>query len=315
MTDFEKDILEGLDKTPKQLPSKYFYDSRGDQLFVEITKLPEYYLTSAENEIIAKQREDILDSMDVKDRDVEVIELGAGDGHKAVSLLEPLRNHTGLTFVPVDISKNALETVKERFDRELPEIQIQQEQDEYFSAIRSLNGKKKKVVLFLGSNIGNLSEKQANNFMMELNESLAEGDKVLLGVDLKKSREVIMPAYNDQRGITREFNLNLLHRINRELDADFDLDAFEHQPEYDESKGEARSFLTSVKDQVVQVGKEEIAFSKGEKIQTEISQKYDRSKLERILRNTDLRLVKTFSDSRNYFADYLLEKSEGQSGA
>ena len=310
MESFKHDVEEGLGSSPKFLSSKYFYDSIGDDLFVQITRMPEYYLTRSENEIFDVQRDHIIDAMNIRTEPVEIIELGAGDGHKAVQLLEPLKDHAHLTFIPVDISMNALVSVEDRFQDELPEIDVRSEQGEYFSAIKELNGSRKKVVLFLGSNIGNLQEEEATDFMRQLSDSLNKGDRVLLGVDLKKSPEVILPAYDDKDGITREFNLNLLRRMNNELGADFDLSAFDHNPEYDMLKGEARSYLTSLEDQDVYIESIDkvFSFSKGEKIHTEISQKYDDEKVSRILKNSDLIIQDVFTDSNKYFADYLLVK-------
>ncbi len=310
MNTFAKDVKDGLSSSPKHLSSKYFYDAIGDDLFVKITQMPEYYLTKAENEIFDLQVDDIIKAMDIEDIPVEIIELGAGDGHKAVQFLQPLKDHAHLTFIPVDISMNALVSVEDRFQDELPEIDIQSEQGEYFAAIKELNGHRKKVVLFLGSNIGNLSEDEANDFMSQLSDSLNPGDKVLLGVDLKKSPEVILPAYDDKDGITRDFNLNLLRRINNELGGNFDLDQFSHDPEYDMLKGEAKSYLTSLTDQEVNIEElnRKFKFQKGEKIHTEISQKYDDEKVKRILCDSGMRIQQVFKDSRQYFADYLIEK-------
>jgi len=308
---FKKDVFEGLSDFPKHISSKYFYDAIGDDLFVKITQLPEYYLTRAENEIFDELRDEIIAEMNIDDIPVEIIELGAGDGHKAVQLLEPLKDHAHLTFIPIDISTNALSSVEERFQLELPEIEVKSEQGEYFSAIRDLNGYKRKVVLFLGSNIGNFTQDQAQKFMSELSNTLDSGDKILLGVDLKKSEDIILPAYNDSQGVTRDFNLNLLVRINRELGGDFNLEQFEHIPEYDTELGEARSFIKSKSDQVVHVEalKMSFGFKVGELIQTEISQKYDDKKINYIIENTDLTIKKVYKDKNQYFADYLFEKS------
>lgn len=308
---FEENVLEGLSSQPKHLSSKYFYDKTGDELFVEITKLPEYYLTDAENEIFNDQRAEILEAFKLNMQKTEIVELGAGDGHKAAFLLAPLRSKDNVEFAPVDISQNTLNVVVERFKREIPELRVRPIPGEYFSVLTSLNPDRRKIVLFLGSNIGNLNQKQASNFINRLSTTLKKGDMLLLGVDLKKSADIILPAYNDSSGVTKKFNLNLLHRINRELGGNFDVTKFTHDPEYDEIEGEARSYIKSLEDQHVFIDSlhKSFYFKKEERIHTEISQKYDDKKVHDICSASGLEIIKKFTDKRGYFADYLLEKT------
>ena len=253
---FKQDVLFGLSQNPKHIPSKYFYDKKGDELFVRIMNMPEYYLTRAEMEIFQEQSRDIISSFDIrKGEEIEVVELGAGDGTKTIHILfELIRSRVTFKYVPIDISSNALTGLEHRMKEEIPELEITSLHGDYFQMLSDLKkSPNRKIILFLGSNIGNMSDEQAKLFIASLSRNLNKGDKIVLGVDLIKAKEVVLPAYNDAAGITRDFNLNLLERMNRELDADFDLSAFVHDPEYHESEGIAKSFLKSTKQQVVTI--------------------------------------------------------------
>lgn len=308
---FLQDVEEGLSRSPKTLPSKYFYDQRGDELFVEIMNMPEYYLTRAEHEILRTQSPQIINALrQNRERSFELIELGAGDGTKTRELLRVLlAEKYKFGYVPVDISQNAVDQLEASLLAELPELDIYPRQGDYFNILSELKDTTHpKVVLFLGSNIGNMSDEIAGKFIYDLGANLHAGDYLLLGVDLIKSKDVVLPAYNDSQGITREFNMNLLRRINRELEGDFDLDAFEHAPEYEESEGVARSFLKSLTNQTVHLNGCQFDFEEGECIRTEISRKYDDDVLNRILENTDFEIERRFTDEKGLFADYLLRR-------
>lgn len=307
---FKQEVDAGLRMTPKQLPSKYFYDKKGDALFVEIMKLPEYYLTRAEHDIFKNRTEDLIQLLGFGPDDfLELIELGAGDGTKTLELLRALcEEDYPFEYCPVDFSQNALELLEADLKSKCPKLQINPLRGEYFEVLKNFNGSHhKKVVLFLGSNIGNLRDDRASVFLHELDQTLNVGDRLLLGVDLIKSEEVVLPAYNDSKGVTREFNLNLLRRINRELEADFNLEGFEHRPEYDESTGIAASYLESTQKQNVRINGSVYSFEKGERILTEISRKYNEEILSVILEPTRFRIVDKIMDKNNLFADYVLE--------
>lgn len=307
---FKQEVDAGLRMTPKQLPSKYFYDKKGDALFVEIMKLPEYYLTRAEHDIFKNRTEDLIQLLGFGPDDfLELIELGAGDGTKTLELLRALcEEDYPFEYCPVDFSQNALELLEADLKSKCPKLQINPLRGEYFEVLKNFNGSHhKKVVLFLGSNIGNLRDDRASVFLHELDQTLNVGDRLLLGVDLIKSEEVVLPAYNDSKGVTREFNLNLLRRINRELEADFNLEGFEHRPEYDESTGIAASYLESTQKQNVRINGSVYSFEKGERILTEISRKYNEEILSVILEPTRFRIVDKIMDRDNLFADYVLE--------
>lgn len=309
---FKNEVHEGLSSNPKSLPSKYFYDKKGDALFVEIMNLPEYYLTRSELNIFQHKTQELIDAIEVEpDSYFELIELGAGDGTKTKELLHELdEQNYNFDYFPIDISSNALELLKQDLSTEIPNLNVQTQQGDYFEVLASLkNSKKPKVVLFLGSNIGNMNDERAAKFIYNLGANLQPGDKVLLGVDLIKARDIVLPAYNDKQGITAKFNLNLLDRMNKELGADFNLNQFEHQPEYDESEGIAKSFIVSTVNQTVEIEatNNSYSFTKGEKIHTEISRKYNDQLIKKIIANTDFSLQTKILDSKAYFADYILK--------
>jgi len=309
---FKKEVNDGLSKVLKSLPSKFFYDKKGDALFVKIMHLPEYYVTRSEYEIFKSKSASIIESLKLNpDTYFELIELGAGDGMKTKELLQELsRQNYKFSYMPVDISQNALDNLESDLNKEMPHISVHTKQGDYFEVLESLKeNQHPKVILFLGSNIGNMPDAVAKEFIFNLSENLSLGDKFFLGVDLIKPSSVVLPAYNDSQGVTAAFNLNLLERINRELDADFDIQNFKHQPEYDEKQGIATSFLVSTKEQNIVVKKlnKTFHFAKGEKILTEISRKYNDEILDKILKKTAFVIKDRITDSKKYFANYVLE--------
>lgn len=310
---FKQDVKFGLSQTPKQIPSKYFYDKRGDELFVQIMNMPEYYLTRAEMEIFQQQSRDIISSFDIqKGEEIEVVELGAGDGTKTIHLLfELIRSRVTFKYIPIDISSNALIGLEHRMKEEIPELAINSLHGDYFQMLNDLKkSPNRKIILFLGSNIGNMTDDQAKLFIASLSANLNKGDKIVLGVDLIKEKEVVLPAYNDAAGITRDFNLNLLERMNRELDANFDLNAFVHDPEYHEYEGIAKSFLKSTKKQVVTIEsiQEQFVFEENERIHTEISRKYNDLILNKIIDESPLSIQHCFTDQKSWFGDYIINR-------
>lgn len=312
MTDqFAKDISKGLSKYPKRLSSKYFYDTRGSELFVEIMNMPEYYLTRAELDIFSNKTNQLISMLGVSpNKNFKLIELGAGDGAKTIHLLQSLvRNGYSFSYHPIDISKSALDTIEKRINKSIPELNYSLQHGDYFTILKEFKSTPEpKIILFLGSNLGNLSDQESSKFLKQLSANLNKEDKILLGLDLIKSRDIVLPAYNDSQGITAAFNLNLLQRINRELDADFDLDNFEHRPSYDPSEGIARSYLQSKCDQTVHIKalNQTVEFKKGEKLQTEMSRKYNNEILNDIINGSGLKIVSRITDNQNLFADYLI---------
>jgi L-histidine N-alpha-methyltransferase len=311
---FKNEVEQGLNESPKTLPSKYFYDKKGDALFVEIMNLPEYYLTRSELDIFQNKTQQLIDSLSLDPNNYfELIELGAGDGLKTKELLRMLdAQNFNFDYFPIDISGNALALLKQDINKELPNVSVQTKQGDYFEVLASLKKNKLPIViLFLGSNIGNMNDELAAEFIYNLGSNLQTGDKLMLGVDLIKAKELVLPAYNDSKGLTAKFNYNLLERINNELGGNFDLNQFKHQPEYNEEEGIAKSFIVSTSQQKVAiktVGKI-YEFAEGEKIHTEISRKYNDKIIKKIISNTDFSISNKIMDSKAYFADYILERT------
>jgi L-histidine N-alpha-methyltransferase len=306
---FAEEVKEGLTSSPKRLSSKWFYDEIGDDLFVKIMKMPEYYLTNAEFEIFSRKSDELIDAFGVKDQYFELIELGAGDGTKTIELLKALQSKD-FVYRPIDISINAIDKLTQRIKSELSIVRVEGAQGEYFTALQTLKSDHPKVILFMGSNLGNMLDEQANEFLKALSEVMNKGDKLLLGLDLKKKEEIVLPAYNDAQGFTAAFNLNLLDRINRELGADFNREAFAHKPQYIEQTGLAKSYLMSTKVQDVRIGHigETVHFEEGETIFMEISRKYDDDAIREISANTSLNLITQLFDSKKWFSDFIFEK-------
>ena len=309
---FKKDILQGLQNpTQKKLPSRYFYDKKGDALFQQIMALPEYYLTRAEMEIFETKTAELIESLGFDNQNqFDVIELGAGDGTKTIHLLKGLTNRNiDFQYLPVDFSLNALQGLEKYLKQEIPNLIIKPNNADYFKALENIKKDSRiKIVFFLGSSIGNLDDEMATEFIYQLGSHLSKGDKILLGVDLKKGKDVILPAYNDSQGITAEFNLNLLDRINNELGANFDRSKFVHNPVYDEEVGMAISYLKILCDQSIVLDGKIIKFTKDELIHTEISRKYDDTIMRKILSKTDMRWEYKVTDSKKFFANYILER-------
>lgn len=310
---FKSEVKQGLESSPKTLPSKYFYDKKGDALFVEIMNMPEYYLTRSELDIFKNKTQELIDAFGVRREDkFELIELGAGDGLKTKELLKSLdAQNYHFDYLPIDISSNALQLLKQDLNTELPNLSVKTQQGDYFEVLDSLKEcNTPKVILFLGSNIGNMNDIRAKQFITKLSRSLQKGDRLLLGVDLIKSEEIVLPAYNDNNGITAKFNINLLERINTELDADFNLEKFKHQPEYNELEGIAKSYIVSTENQTVEIKSigASFHFFEGEKIHTEISRKYNDELIKNITEETNFSLKTKIMDSKAFFADYILIK-------
>ncbi|NRD23650.1 L-histidine N(alpha)-methyltransferase [Winogradskyella litoriviva] len=310
--EFKEAVNKGLSAKNKNLPSKYFYDKKGDALFVEIMNLPEYYLTRAEYEIFKNQTLKIITSLNLKkDTYFELIELGAGDGTKTKELLKLLDKEAyDFDYFPIDFSQNALDNLDKTLQTEIPSLSVKTKQGDYFKVLESFkDSKHQKVILFLGSNIGNMTDDIANVFLQNLSASLALGDQLFLGVDLIKAKDIVLTAYNDSKGITAAFNLNLLNRINTELKGNFAINTFKHLPEYDEIEGIAKSFLVSTKDQdvFVEALNKSFHFYKDEKIHLEVSRKYNDDIINSIIAKTKFKISDKLTDSNNYFSNYILK--------
>jgi len=313
LSELATDTLRGLSSKTKYLLSKYFYDDEGSRIFQNIMKMPEYYLTDCEHEIFSSQKEEIKQAICRGNKLFNLVELGSGDGLKTKILLKYLVDKAiNFQYTPVDISAKANHELVQSLKTELPALQVEAKTGDYFRKLKNLNGHAAipKIILFLGSNIGNFSDEETTEFLSQLSAYSNTGDKVLIGFDLKKSPPVIMDAYNDPHGHTRSFNLNHLVRLNRELDADFDIQKFEQQTTYNPQTGEVKSFLISNAEQTVQLGalKKSFRFTKWEAIFMERSRKYDFQTIDKLALEHGFKVVQNFTDNRNYFVDSLWEK-------
>lgn len=309
MNQFLADVLKGLQSSPKYLKSKYFYNKKGDELFRNIMDSEDYYLTKCESEIFEEQTENIVDLITTRHSNFDVVELGAGDATKSIYLLEEmLERKTINTYFPVDISDNIISILKKNLPERLPGLQLHGLHGEYLKMLKKAKdiSDNIKIVLFLGSNIGNIPAKKVTAFCKLLRKQLNPGDLLLIGFDLKKDPHVIRAAYNDRDGYTKKFNLNLLSRINEELKANFDVGRFDHYPMYDPSTGAAKSFLVSTADQQVSIGDDAvISFAKNETIFMEISQKYTVEQTDEVAVHSGFIPIGHFFDERKWFADVI----------
>lgn len=307
---FAEDILEGLSDNPKHLSSKYFYDDEGSRLFQQIMRLPEYYLTRSEYEIFSRQTEGIFDSFEVEKGAFDLIELGAGDGTKTSLLIDYFLSHGAkFRYVPIDISSEALNFLKEKFHKEFPDLDMKTAQGDYFKTLETFREKfdRRKIILFLGSNIGNFSAENAREFFSYIREMMDDDDLILIGFDLHKNPQTILNAYDDSQGITAKFNLNLLKRINRELGADFNIEEFSHYASYHPTECAARSYLISQKEQTVTINalNQTFDFKKWEPIYMEVSQKYNLQMIEDLAHSSGFNIAKNFFDENTFYANSL----------
>jgi L-histidine N-alpha-methyltransferase len=307
---FAEDVLKGLSATPKSLSSKYFYDDEGSRLFQKIMELPEYYLTRCEFEIFETQTEAIFQAFTENSASFDLIELGAGDGTKTAVLIDYfLRQNADFSYTPIDISQEAVDILSAKFHAQFPDLKINAKIGDYFRILETLKTEsaRPKILLFLGSNIGNFSRGQANEFFRNLREVMNERDLLFTGFDLQKDPRVILAAYDDAAGVTAEFNLNLLKRINRELSANFDLAKFSHYAIYRPTECAARSFLISREEQEVFIEhlNQTFYFKAWEPIFMEISQKYNTEMIEDFARKSGFSVKQNFFDENKYFVDSL----------
>jgi dimethylhistidine N-methyltransferase len=309
MNEFFHDVWRGLTATPKYLESKYFYDETGDGIFQEIMHCPEYYLTNCEMDIFTHQCDDLYAAISRHLKEFDVVELGAGDATKSIHLLECLvKNNVDFTYYPIDISGNIISQLSKTLPAAVPGLKVHGLNGDYFDMLEEVKeiSSRNKIVLFLGSSIGNIPVDETAGFLSALKSRLLPGDLLLTGYDLKKDPAVILAAYNDKQGVTRRFNLNLLQRINDTLDADFDLGNFEHKPTYDPQTGACKSFLVSTKDQRIRIGEVGwIYFKAGEPIYMEVSQKYTAEQTDHFAKNSGFTPIQHFYDQKNWFLDAL----------
>lgn len=317
---FARDVLIGLSEPRKHLPTKYHYDDDGSRLFQKIMTLPEYYPTNCEFEILKTQKKAIAELME--NHSFNLVELGAGDGVKTSILLQEFdERKLEFQYVPIDISESAMRGLIDSIHGSFPDIKANGIVAEYFDGVKWLSriGPQKNFVLFLGSNLGNFSAMQSKIFLRTLWDSLDNDDFVLIGFDLKKDIDKMLDAYNDSQGVTAEFNLNMLRRINNELGGNFDLSKFRHYATYDVFSGAIESYLVSLEAQTVFIKElsETFDFQPWEPIHTEYSYKYLVSDVEKLARDTGYTIERHLFDTKRYFMDSIwrVQKTEPDSQA
>jgi dimethylhistidine N-methyltransferase len=296
---FRDEAVAGLSRSPRQLPCKFFYDEQGAQLFRQICELPEYYVTRTEIEILRLHGAEMARALGPQ---IELIGLGTGAGTKTRILLEELDRPA--VYVPIDISKEQLEKSSARFHKMFPTLQILPIAADYLEPFelplpRHLSSRS--VVYFPGSTIGNFEPDDASEFLSRLVDLVGDGGGLLIGVDLQKDSHVIERAYNDSAGVTAKFNKNLLGRINRELDADFDLAHWQHYAIYNPTEGRIEIYLLSEADQSVQIGERTFQFRAGEKILTEYSYKHTINGFTMLARHAGFEFQQVWTDDNRWF--------------
>jgi L-histidine N-alpha-methyltransferase len=289
------------------LPPKYFYDARGSRLFEEITLLPEYYPTRAETAILERHADEFLAAVQPS----ELVEIGSGSSKKTRLLLEALHAVGGDTYVPLDVSADALEGAVQRLSADFPWLSIHGLVSDFDHGLSLPRASGRRLLCFLGSTIGNFEEDERLSFLRNVRELLDREDGFLLGVDLIKDARVLEAAYDDSRGVTAEFNKNVLRVLNRELDGDFDEDAFRHVAFYDEPRARIEMHLEARRALRVRLSaiELEVAFERLERLRTEISCKFDRPRIERDLAASGLALELWRTDPLGRFALLLARPS------
>ena len=303
------DVLRGLTARAKWLPPHLFYDAEGSRLYELITELPEYYPTRTERAILQEHASDLVARAATTARPLAIVELGAGSATKTTLVLEAtLRRQGRCVYVPIDVSESALDDCRDRLGRELPAVDVRPfvgHHEAGLRAARALDGTK--LLLFIGSSIGNFDDEQAHALLSAMRESVAPSGALLLGTDLRKSPDRLVPAYDDAAGVTAAFNRNVLARINRELGGHFDLSTFRHVALWNEPASRIEMHLESVVDQSVRIDALDlhVRFRRGERIHTESSVKYDTPGVTRMLARAGLAIERTYTDDEALFAVHL----------
>jgi len=297
---FLAEVLAGLRKPQKELPSKYFYDERGSQLFERICTLDEYYIPRIEASIMQAHIEDIAKLVGPH---VLLAEYGSGNCEKVRFLLDHLRDP--VAYIPIDISREQLLHVTQKLASDYPQLQVLPVCTDYTSSLELPAPKRpgdRTVVYFPGSTIGNLDPIPAKHLLEHIASVCGPGGALLIGADLKKAPAVLHSAYNDKEGVTAAFNLNLLERINRELDCDFQLELFQHYAFYNPWQGRIEMHLVSKRDQSVHLNSETIPFSRGESIRTESSYKFNLNEFEPMATAAGFKVEQVWTDERQWFS-------------
>ena len=297
--DFARSVFAGLSRPAKSLPCRFFYDAAGSALFEEITRQPEYYLTEAEIAILEAHAGQILEETP---DDLVLVEFGSGSSRKTEILLRQTRQLTAYT--PIDISSSALLSAARRLRTRFAGLNVRPLLADFSGPIElPLDlATRPKLGFFPGSTIGNFSPLAATKLLSAMRETLFPGGRLIIGVDLQKDARRLVAAYNDEKGVTAAFNLNLLARVNRELDGEFDLGSFRHEAIYDANNSRVEMRLVSLKDQSVRIGNRRFSFRAGDAIHTEYAYKYTIGDFQRVARSAGWRPLRMWTDRDNLFS-------------
>jgi dimethylhistidine N-methyltransferase len=305
--EFANDVAAGLRAEPKHLSCRYFYDREGSRLFEAICELPEYYLTRAETEILQSHAREIASLFS---GDLTVVELGSGSAVKTRLLLDALLPGRRVRYVPIDICRPVLEESAAGLLERFPTLEIVAVAAEYHQGLRHLRSEcdRPRLILWLGSNIGNFTRTEATAFLRRIRDPMTPADRMLVGVDLRKDRAILEPAYDDAAGVTAAFNLNLLARINQELNGNFDMNAFQHRAIYNQDLGRIEMYLDSTRDQTVTIGRIglTVPFAAGEPVHTENSYKYSLAEINAVATDAGLQDKCFWQDAAGRFNLHLL---------
>lgn len=307
--DDAREVIEGLTRTPKTIPPRYFYDSRGSQLFEKICQLPEYYPTRTEAAILTKYAPEIARITKVS----ELVELGSGSSTKTRLLLDAYSSlNSSLLYVPIDVSSSILQESAYSLLSDYPHLKISGKVATYQQALEQIadSYSERKIIIFLGSSIGNFDRHQCDRFIEQIGNTLNVGDYFLLGIDLQKPPEILTAAYNDSQKVTAAFNLNMLQHLNSRFAGNFNLDLFGHQAIYNTVNNQIEMYLVSQKAHSVALNTLDLTvnFTEGEKILTEISRKFDPEKMTAYLQQKGLNLIQNYTDLQRWFGLILCQK-------
>jgi len=310
--DFLLDVINGLSRQPKAIPAKYFYDDQGSELFQKISQHPDYYPTKTEFSILKDIASTLPDI--IKQKEIDIIELGVGDGHKSRLIIDGFLNQQRqVNYYPTDISEKAMHLLGEHIHAN-DQLNIHGVIADYFTGLQHLReaSNNTKLVLFLGSNIGNLTPEQTDAFLNALHHTLNIGDYVLIGFDLIKDTQVLNQAYNDADGLTAAFNQNLLTRINRELGGHFNINQFEHYGFYNPTQRAMESYLISLtaQDVIIDSAQQSFHFGQYEAMHLEYSYKFNPHDIQCLAANNQFAIQQHFSDKQHYFIDALWQVKE-----
>ena len=305
-----QDVIQGLGKSPKTIPPRYFYDSKGSQLFEAICQLPEYYPTRTEAAILEQYAPQIAEVTQA----IELVELGSGSSTKTRLLLDAYSNlHNQFHYVPIDVSASILQDSADKLLADYPQLKIEAKVATYAQALEQLASSSRgtRTIIFLGSSIGNFSPEECVRFIDRVNVALNVGDYFLLGIDLQKPHNILEAAYNDAQGVTAAFNLNMLDHLNWRFEGNFDSDLFQHRAIYNQIDHQIEMYLISQQAHTATLNNLDLTvnFAAKERILTEISRKFNIQQMKTFLNNKGLSLINSYTDSQNWFGLLLCQKS------